>query len=447
VERPLIESTAGTRSVVLQGREATQISVSGFSLLVEDGPDRGACVQLGSTSLRVGTQESNDLVLADPTASRTHAVLSCTPEGVKVEDLNSKNGTWLEGVRIQSAFVPDGGRLRFGSTTVRVSVAARQLTVFPEQETEFEGMIGQSRAMRDVFALVRQLSEVDLPVAITGETGCGKELVARALHRAGHRRNRPYLVLDCGNLVPGLLRSELFGHEKGAFTGADQARRGILEEAQGGTVLLDEVGEIDSSLQPSLLRALEVREIQRIGSRQSVPVSFRVVSATNKDMEELCKNGLFRSDLMYRLSCVRIHLPSLRERPEDIPLLARHFIRACAARHGQEPPMLTEGATKSLLAYEWPGNVRELRNAAETLSVLAAGRSIQESDVAQVVRKPVAGTSSGSLKDTEKAALLRTLEACGWNRVEAAQRLKIARSALYRKMARFGIKPPNEDPA
>jgi len=438
----VFESSGGTRPVRVAGRDATEVAIARFTISVAAGPDAGHEALLGSTSVHVGTDAGCDLVLTDPTVSARHAMLTLTPEGVLVEDLGSRNGTLVDGTRVRSAFVGETAVLKLGDTALRVTPVQTRFVVLPDEDTTFCGLVARSRAMRDVFALVRQLARTDLPVAITGETGTGKELVARALHQAGPRRDRRFLVLDCGAILPELLRSELFGHEKGAFTGADRQVKGILEEAAGGTVFLDEVGEIDLSVQPNLLRALETREVCRVGSRAPVPVEFRVVSATNRDLRRRAREGEFRADLFYRLSCVTIRLPALRERPDDLPLLAQHFLTQCAERHGAAAPEVPGGVLERLAAYAWPGNLRELRNAMEALWALSEGRPLRESQVAQVLPPAEPEPPAGDLEAAERGVIADALAATGWNRKAAAKRLGIAPNTLLERIRRYGLKPP-----
>jgi DNA-binding NtrC family response regulator len=437
---------------MLAGRKGSEVSVPRFAATVERGPDQGLSATLQSTSLKVGSAANNDLVLTDPTVSRHHLMLTATQDGILAEDLGSRNGTLLGESRIRSAFVQDGGLLRVGETLLRLKAAPGRYVVFPDEASSLAGILGESAAMRDIFALLRQLARSDLPVAITGETGSGKELVARALHELGPRRERKFLVLDCGGIVPELLRSELFGHERGAFTGAERTTKGILEEAAGGTVFLDEVGELEASIQPKLLRALETREVTRLGSHQAIPVDFRIVSATNRDLKAAAAEGRFRPDLYYRLSCVTVRLPPLRERAEDIPLLAAHFLDGCARRNGLPIPLLSPGAMTGLQAGQWPGNVRQLKNVLETLCVLSGGKPISEAQVRAALADggpdkppPAPAEAPQLLEEIEKAAIEEALKATGWNRKGAARRLGISPTTIFEKIRRYGLKPPGPD--
>jgi DNA-binding NtrC family response regulator len=439
-----------TRRIEVAGRAATELTVDRLQVKVTRGPDQGASAKLRSTSLRIGSAEGNDLVLADPDVSRQHLILTLTPDGVLAEDLESTNGTFLGDARIRSAFVPAGGEVRVGSTVLEVHAGPEPFVVFPdEEEDRFQGMVSRDPAMHELFALVRQLARTDLPIAVTGETGTGKELLARALHDAGPRKDRPFLVLDCGSVLPELLRSELFGHEKGAFTGADKARAGVLEAADGGTVFLDEVGELDLAVQPNLLRALEMREVTRMGSTKARPVDFRIVSATNRDLAQQVEEGTFRADLYYRLSGVTLELPPLRERLDDLPLVLEAFLADCAARHGTPAPSVSPAALEALREHAWPGNLRELRNAADALCVLANSETIEPRDVDRVVRRkaappPEGGDVPDTLEEAERRTLLKALESTGWKKKTAARKLGISPTTLYKKIKDYGLEPEGD---
>jgi DNA-binding NtrC family response regulator len=457
-----VESSWGTKRLMISGRPATEVIVRGLSAQVVEGPDRGAQVSRNAGTLRVGTDPSNDLVLTDRSVSRKHAVLQLTEAGIHLEDAGSRNGCWIQGARIEKAIIPDGAQLLVGSTLIRVSLVSDALIVQPEGITRFSDLVSQSPAMQNVFSLVRQMAKYDLPVLVHGETGTGKELVCRALHNTSARASKKYLVLDCGSIVKELLASELFGFERGAFTGATEARAGIFELAQGGTVVLDEIGEMDLGTQTHLLRVLESREIRRLGSQSRVPVDFRLVSATHRNLKEMARNGTFRADLYYRLSAVAIQLPPLREREGDVPLMLQHFLGLCAARTGLIVPPLSSEATALLNAYDWPGNVRELRNIAESLCVMAQGGPVVDRHVRQClgqvaavhgappVSKPDVAPSptkdsSLTLVSQEKELILITLERVRWNRTKAARVLGISRSSLYEKMLRFGIQGSRDE--
>jgi len=306
------------------------------------------------------------------------------------------------------------------------------------------GIVGVSAPMQRVFELVARVAPSDATVLIEGESGTGKELIAKAIHHASARATRPFVAVNAGAMPEPLLESEMFGHVRGAFTGAVTTKRGLLEEAQDGTFFLDEIGEIPGSLQVKLLRALQEREIRRVGGNQSITLNVRVVAATNRDLAQLMRDGRFREDLYYRLTVVAVRLPPLRERREDIPLLAEHFLAAAAARHGR-PVRLTAEAGARLLAYPWPGNVRELENAIERAAILTRGDAITPDDLPQHI---AAGVSLGpapalpaqqNLAEVEKAHIVQTLERCGWNHSRAADALGIARTTLWRKLKDYGL--------
>jgi two-component system response regulator HydG len=306
------------------------------------------------------------------------------------------------------------------------------------------GIIARSAEMQRVLELCARVAPSDATVLIQGESGTGKELVAKAIHHTGPRAGRPFVAVNCGALPEHLLESEIFGHVKGAFTGAIATKRGLLEEAQDGTFFLDEIGEMAASLQVKLLRALQEREIRRVGANQPIAVNVRVIAATNRDLGQLTRQGRFREDLYYRLNVLPVALPPLRERREDIPLLAEHFLARAAERRGLSL-RLSAGASERLLAYAWPGNVRELENAIERASILATGDTISHDDLPPHI---ASGSGLGptptlpvqqNLADVEKSHIIQTLERCAWNHSRAAEALGIGRTTLWRKLKEYGL--------
>lgn len=434
-----------TRPITVSGRRALELALTLVRVTVEEGPDRGLTGQLASTSLKVGTGSTNDIQLTDPTASREHAIFFLTPAGVAIEDRDSTNGTFVNGTRIKHATVAQTGLVQIGLSILRLEVVPNRMILFPDDQAALAGLLGRSQAMRDLFALLRQLARTDLPVLVHGETGAGKDLVARAIHDLGARKSSPFLVLDCGSIVPDLLRSELFGHEKGAFTGATQTTAGILETAEGGTVFLDEIGEMELSVQPNLLRALETREIFRIGSKRPIPVNFRIVAATNKSLPKLVSEGKFREDLFYRLCGVTVRVPPLRERKEDICLLANAFAARHTERNRLPPLQISPDAMAALEGYSWPGNVRQLRNLVEAASTLSDSGVVTQKtvvDLLQAQAQTQPSISVGSLEDAEKETIRRALESTGWRRKAAARQLGIAFNTMYSKIRKYGLRPP-----
>jgi DNA-binding NtrC family response regulator len=332
---------------------------------------------------------------------------------------------------------------------------ARQLVVREEraeaiekeliQAFSLEGLIGRSPRMLEVFDLIQRVGPHFRTAVVTGETGTGKELVARALHRLSPRRTERFAVFNCGAIVETLVESQLFGHRKGAFTGAVADQTGLFEWASKGTVFLDEIGELSPAAQSKLLRVLENGEIQMIGSPQSRQVDVLVIAATSRNLNEETKSGRFRADLWYRLNMVRIQLPPLRERQEDVLLLARHFLERFNQQYGKDIHRLSRGAATALLAYPWPGNVRELENVIGRACMLAQGKFIDRDDLPEEVQN-ISTASSGiptSLEEAEKAALVRAFAETK-NKVLVARRLNISRARLYRLMEKYGIDPDAE---
>jgi DNA-binding NtrC family response regulator len=301
-------------------------------------------------------------------------------------------------------------------------------------------LIGQSEAMRRVREQIETVAGVDSTVLIEGESGTGKELVARAIHRLSPRRYNPMVVVHCGALTETLIESELFGHEKGAFTGAQYRKKGKFEAAMGGTVFLDEIADISLKTQTDLLRVLQEREIVRVGGTQSIRVDFRVIAATNHNLAELVKEGRFRSDLYYRLNVFAIHLPPLRERYGDVPLLATYFLDKYSTQMNRKFTGLDRAALDLLISHHWPGNVRELENVIERAVVVGREPLVRIQDLA--VSRPQEGTDDLSLETIECRHIIRVLEEFTWNQTQAAKALGIDRVTLYHKIRRYNLKPP-----
>ena len=316
-----------------------------------------------------------------------------------------------------------------------------------ETETSLHGIIGNSSGIQNVLRLISRLKDTRTPVLISGESGTGKELVARAIHFRGSFANRPFVAVDCGSLVPTLIESELFGYEKGAFTGALRSKTGLFQSANGGTIFLDEIGELPLELQAKLLRVLQEKEIRPVGSNQKVKVDVRVVAATNRDLEAEYRNGTFRKDLYFRLNVVTVHLPALRERRSDIPMLAHWFLD----RHAPDNAMqVTNSAMKCLLQYDWPGNVRELENCIERAVALGDHKTVDLGDLPPTIAsaspsaETAGGTSTGpvssnDLEDIERATIERVFEQVKGDKALAGKMLGISRATLYRKLKRYNI--------
>ena len=299
-------------------------------------------------------------------------------------------------------------------------------------------IIGQSSAMKRIFEAIETVSPTDATVLITGESGTGQELVARAIHAASNRRYHPMVVIHCGALAETLLESELFGHEKGAFTGAQYRKKGKFEIAEGGTVFLDEIGDISLKTQTDLLRVLQEREIVRVGGNQTIKVDFRIIAATNKDLEQLIEEGKFRPDLYYRLNVFHIELPALRERRDDIPPLVDHFVRKFSREMNKKISRVSPAAMNLLQQYAWPGNIRELENAVERAMVVAQEPDLREQDFTLKARNGAIIEGPRCLDDVEKEHILRVLDGCSGNQTRAAEVLGIDRVTLHHKLKRYG---------
>jgi two-component system response regulator GlrR len=311
---------------------------------------------------RVGSAQGNDLRVADPSVSRVHARLELRGSALWVTDLGSRNGTFVGRVRVQEAEVPNGSHLRLGGADLLVSYGARPATVPLWPERHFGPLLGESHIMRELFRRLAKVSATDSTVLIQGETGTGKELVARAIHEASPRAKAPFIVVDCSAIPKDLMEAELFGHVKGAFTGAIGAREGAIEAADGGTVFFDEFGELPMALQPKLLRVIESRAVRRVGEAQHRQVDVRYIVATHRDLATMVNQGAFREDLYFRVAVVPVHIPPLRERPEDIPQLIEHFLPSGS--------VLDDTVLHEISKRPWLGNVRELRNFADRLVAL-----------------------------------------------------------------------------
>ena len=312
-----------------------------------------------------------------------------------------------------------------------------------KERTRFESMIGQSRAMQQVFDLIADVAPMNSTVLITGETGTGKGLAAKAIHTNSPQSQGPFVVVNCGAIPEHLMESELFGYQKGAFTDAKETKKGRLELAHGGTLFLDEIGEITMRMQIDLLRVLEDRVFYRVGGTQPLEVDFRVIAATNKELQKAIKDGSFREDLYYRLNVVSFKMPSLRERKEDLPLLAEHFLNRFAQETNKPIDRISRGAMDEIMLYDWPGNVRELENAIERAVVVCKGPIIQPENLPIFCAEEYAAPDTNSLVEIEKTHIVQVLNANDWNISRSAKILEIDRSTLYNKIKRYKIQKPS----
>ncbi len=356
-------------------------------LTVLSGDQRGRSVEIGSGAFLVGKGENADLLLTDSTVSREHFVIEQTLGGFVIRDKQSTNGTWIDQFRIREAYLRPGVTVRAGEVQMRFESLFRQLEVPPSEAEQFGDLIGRSVRMRQIFALLERVAKTDATVVLLGETGSGKSAVARAVHNQSARAKKPFVTVDCGAIPENLIESELFGHERGAFTGAVSQRRGALEQAQGGTLFIDELVDLPLHLQPRLLRVLEEREVRRVGGNEPIKLDVRIIAASRKDLWREVEAGRFREDLYFRLAVFTIPLPPLRERSEDIPVLAASFADSLAG--GQDlAAKLRAGGGARLAQHPFYGNVRELRNVIERAVHLGADPADELAAAAVPSRSP-----------------------------------------------------------
>jgi len=335
--------------------------------------------------ITIGAMEENDLILNEETVSRFHCKVIQEPDGYLLVDLDSTNGTFINHVRVREAYLEPGCSIQLGQSDLKFFFADERIPVRPSDKESLGLLIGRNVKMREIYDIIEKIAPTGTTVIIEGETGTGKEVVAQTIHQLSPRKTGPMMVFDCGAIPENLIESELFGHEKGSFTGAIMTRQGLFEMAHGGSIFLDELGELNLELQPKLLRVLEQREIRRVGASKPLKVDVRVIAATNRNLEEEVKGGRFRQDLFYRLSVVRILLPPLRERTEDIPLLIESFLQSQPFNKRPDGSHKVEGveadAMVMLQRYQWPGNVRELLNVIERAVSFSEGAKIRTKDL------------------------------------------------------------------
>lgn len=424
------------------------------------GQHRGVSVELSPDHpVSVGKSPDNQLQLDDLTVSRYHLELSISGGEIEVRDLESLNGTYVGDVRLTRARVRPGTTVTVGSNKLLLIAQERDAALSvppePDEALELPGVVAKSPAMRKVLQSIDQLAKTRVTVLLQGETGTGKEVLARALHERSDRHNKPFEVVDCGSMAPALIASELFGHERGAFTSAHAERAGAFERAHGGTIFLDEIGELPLDLQPVLLGVLERRRFKRVGGSREREVDVRVVAATHRDLRHATNLGTFRADLYFRLAVARVVVPPLRERPEDIAALVQRFADQLTGDGAAQP---FDAATLSALeAHPWSGNVRELRNVVE--SALALGSLVLESEndgesvpaAKSGVYAPIPATPAmlgipyrearaRAIADFERAYLRELSDACGGNASEAARRASMDRPYLLSLLRKHGMR-------
>jgi DNA-binding NtrC family response regulator len=448
-----MDHLGGTR-IQREGGPPT-VNLRRCKLVVLSGPERGSEHVISSDVIRVGKATENDLVVTDDTVSRVHFEIVRDAKGYLLRDLRSTNGTFLDGAEIKEAYIRAGAVISAGAAELKFSPFEERIEILPSEKEELGPMVGRSTRMREIFGLIERIAPTDATVLIEGETGTGKDMIARTLHDLSRRHRGPFIVVDCGAVAGTLIESELFGHEKGSFTGAIATRQGAFELADRGTVFLDELGELSLDLQPKLLRVIEQRELRRVGGSRTIKVDLRILAATRKDLRSEVEKGKFREDLYFRLNVVPIVAPALRERREDIPLMVELFLRQLGGPD-RAGPTLSEQTMAALAAHDWPGNVRELRNVIERALALGGDAGAL---VAPLGDRSTAAGSRGAMpvefapglpfrdekerwnEQFERRYLTWLLRRAEGNISKAARDADMDRKYLHKLLKKYGIDP------
>ena len=468
-ERDVIPQDVGNDSptqIKYVDGKAASLSLVKSRLVVVDGPDRGKEMVVDKASIKIGTFKGCEFVLTDKTVSRTHCEIRTVEDGFLLRDDGSTNGTVMDGYKVREIYLKPGTIFHVGKTAMRFQPLSERVEIPLSAQNRFGNVLGVSVKMREVFGVLEKIAPTDLTVLIEGETGTGKEVVARAIHQNSTRKNKAFIVVDCGAIPRNLIESELFGHEKGSFTGATELRKGAFELANSGTIFLDELGELPLDLQPKLLRALENREIRRIGSPAPIHIDLRVIAATNRNLMEMVTQNTFREDLFFRLAVAKVRIPPLRERKDDVPALVEAFLAnlsADAAADVEGTPRafsVTERGLQSLMAYHWPGNVRELRNVIERAVFLSESGSVDVSDIMLDPRQaqgqagpstsydldiPFKDAKNKIVESFERAYLRNLLTRNKGNISRSAREAEIERKYLKDLMKKHGLRTPQSE--
>jgi DNA-binding NtrC family response regulator len=458
--------------VTYVGGRATSARLRRCRVEVVTGADAGLVRDIEASVIRIGARRGNDVQLTDSKVSGLHCEIRLDDRGYRLRDLDSTNGTYVSQLRVNDVYIQPGTHIALGGTRLKFEPLGDSVEIELSDSDRFGSMIGRSVKMRELFARLEKLARTDTTVLVTGETGVGKELVAEALHDHSPRAKGPFVVLDCGSIPPNLIESELFGHERGAFTGATASYAGAFERAHGGTVFLDEIGELPLAMQPKLLRVLERKEVRRVGANRPIEVDLRVVAATNRDLGVEVNRGRFREDLYYRLAVARVHVPPLRERKDDLPLLIEHIL---ATTPNGETASIAQETIDLMMKHDWPGNVRELRNVIERAVLLAEtpGQDALRRAPQSPPQRPESGThmtpsttmsqtglalsvpidvsvpfkvaKQGVVNEFEKRYISRLLEQHGGNISAAARAAGIDRMSIHKMLHRLGLANPGRD--
>lgn len=435
---------------------ANRLRVRKTKLLVISGPLQGREFIAGRDTFTIGSSDHNDLPIHDSTVSKRHCEISAEPGGYTIRDLDSTNGTFVQGVRIASAHLAPGSEIQLGKTRIIFCPLQDASDIPLSPNTSFGKMLGASVPMRRIFYLAETYSPSDATVMITGETGTGKEVLAEEIHNHSPRRDKPFIVIDCAAISKELIESELFGHVRGSYTGANADRKGAFEIADGGTVFLDEIGDLSPDLQPKLLRVLEKREIRRVGSNDVRKIDVRIISATNRNLANEVNEGRFREDLFYRLSVVHLELPPLRRRREDVPLLVKRFLADLQGEGAEAQVSDFDRAMEVLKRHDWPGNVRELRNLIELafyserrpvdltallgINSLSGGREREPDPPSFSADKPFKDAKNELIEEFERAYLADLLARNKQNVSKSAREAGIERAYLQRLIRKYGMR-------
>ncbi|CAN5755365.1 hypothetical protein BH11MYX3_BH11MYX3_38830 [soil metagenome] len=469
---PVDDLRSGTWVTYIGGR-ASSARLRRCRVEVVSGSDAGLVRDIEASVIRIGARRGNDVQLSDAKVSGLHCEIRLDDRGYRLRDLDSTNGTYVSGLRINDVYIQPGAQIALGGTRLKFDPLGDSVEIELSDTDRFGSMIGRSVKMREMFARLEKLAKSDTTVLVTGETGVGKELVAEALHDHSPREKGPFVVLDCGSIPPNLIESELFGHERGAFTGATNSYAGAFERAHGGTVFLDEIGELPLAMQPKLLRVLERKEVRRVGGSKTLEVDLRVVAATNRDLGVEVNRGRFREDLYYRLAVARVHVPPLRERKDDIALLIEHIL---ATTPGGELASIAQETIDLMMKHDWPGNVRELRNVIERAVLLAetpdtedslrrvssnapkgeaSGITVTPSQTATSaeasmtvpvdVTQPFKNAKQAVISEFEKRYISRLLAQHDGNISAAARAAGIDRMSIHKMLHRLGLANPGRD--
>jgi DNA-binding NtrC family response regulator len=442
-----------TETRVLDGGAPIIRQSGGGRLMIVKGPDRGEMIDVGPSPITLGSGHGCSVLLSDPTVSRRHLEIASGPEGVMLRDLGSTNGSFVQGARFQELTLGFGTEVTIGKTVLKYVPVEESLDLGPSDSESYGALVGRDPKLRRLFRLLDDVAATDATVLIEGETGTGKELIAEEIHRHSPRKDGPFIVFDCGAVPDEQIESALFGHVRGAFTGAVSDRRGAFEEADGGTLFLDEIGELSLAVQPALLRALDKQSVRPVGATAYTRASVRVVAATNRNLRAEITARQFREDLYYRVAVVRMQVPPLRERPDDIPLLVEHFIRQF--RSGARPLQIAPEDLARLRRHSWLGNVRELRNVVERACALSHGTRLEIDEAleerpagrrpgAADIDLPFKAAKARIVDDFERSYIEALLKRHQGNLSAAARAAEIDRKHLRELLRKHGLREASE---